>query len=83
MGFENASRNPIFRYNTGNIVDVSTLKSTPVELTQYGVNVEFSILDGGYYSETNIKEHYSETNIKELYNSNIRFVTRLNSNRKL
>jgi hypothetical protein len=64
----------LFRYNAGNIVDVSTLKSTLLELTTYGVNVDFSILDAGYFSEKNIKG---------LYKSNIRFVTRLNSNRKL
>jgi hypothetical protein len=64
----------LFRYNAGNIVDVSTLKSTIMELTSYGVSIDFSILDAGYFSENNIKA---------LYESNIRFVTRLNSNRKL
>jgi hypothetical protein len=64
----------LFRYNAGNIVDVSTLKSTILELSAYGVNVDFSILDAGYYSEKNIKALYAEE---------IRFVTRLSSNRKL
>jgi hypothetical protein len=64
----------LFRYNAGNIVDVSTLKSTILELSAYGVNVDFSILDAGYYSEKNIKALYAEK---------IRFVTRLSSNRKL
>ena len=64
----------LFRYNAGNIVDVSTLRSTILELSAYGVNVDFSILDAGYYSEKNIKALYAEK---------IRFVTRLSPNRKL
>jgi transposase len=64
----------LYRYNAGNIVDVSTLKSTITELTAYGVSVDFSILDAGYYSEKNIKALYSE---------GIRFLTRLSPNRKL
>ena len=50
----------LFRYNAGNIVDVSTLKSTILELSVYGVNVDFSIPDAGYYSEKNIKALYNE-----------------------
>ena len=61
----------LYRYNAGNIVDVTTLKSTILELQAYGVNVEFSILDAGYYSEKNVKELYGES---------IRFVTRLKPN---
>jgi hypothetical protein len=64
----------LFRYNAGNVVDVTTLKSTILELLNYGVNVDFSILDAGYYSEKNIIA---------LYAAGIRFVTRLCSNRKL
>jgi transposase len=64
----------LYRYNAGNIVDVTTLKSTIQELTAYGVSVDFSILDAGYYSEKNIKA---------LYAAEIRFVTRLSTNRKL
>jgi hypothetical protein len=64
----------LYRYNAGNIVDVSTLKSTILELSAYGVNVDFSILDAGYYSEKNAKDLYAE---------GIRFVTRLAPNRKL
>jgi hypothetical protein len=64
----------LFRYNAGNIVDVSTLKSTILELSSYGVNIDFSILDAGYYSEKNINT---------LYADGIRFITRLCSNRKL
>ena len=64
----------LYRYSAGNIVDVTTLKSTILELQAYGVNVDFSILDAGYYSEKNIRE---------LYKDNIRFVTRMKSNLKL
>ena len=64
----------LYRYNAGNIVDVSTLKSTIMELSAYGVGVDFSILDAGYYSEKNIRA---------LYSQGIRFVTRLGPNRKL
>jgi transposase len=64
----------LYRYNAGNIVDVTTLKSTILELQAYGVNVDFSILDAGYYSENNIKA---------LYKENIRFITRLRPNLKL
>lgn len=64
----------LYRYAAGNIVDVTTLKSTLLELNAYGVSVDFSILDAGYYSEKNIKA---------LYADNIRFVTRLRPNLKL
>jgi hypothetical protein len=64
----------LYRYNAGNIVDVTTLKSTILELNAYGVNVDFSILDAGYYSEKNIKA---------LYKDSIRFITRLRPNLKL
>jgi hypothetical protein len=62
---------PLYRYHAGNIVDVTTLKSTILELQAYGVNVDFSILDAGYYSEKNIRE---------LYGDQIRFVTRMKPN---
>jgi hypothetical protein len=64
----------LYRYNAGNIVDVTTLKSTILELKAYGVNVDFSILDAGYYSEKNIKA---------LYKDSIRFITRLRPNLRL
>jgi transposase len=64
----------LYRYNAGNIVDVTTLKSTILELQAYGVNIDFSILDAGYYSEKNIKA---------LYKDSIRFITRLRPNLKL
>jgi hypothetical protein len=61
-----------FRYVPGNVVDVSTLKATLEELDAYKVNVDYSILDAGYYSEGNIKA---------LYEHGISFVTRLVTNR--
>jgi hypothetical protein len=64
----------LYRYNAGNIVDVTTLKTTILELQAYGVNIDFSILDAGYYSEKNIKA---------LYGEGIRFITRLRPNLKL
>jgi hypothetical protein len=64
----------LYRYNAGNIVDVSTLKATILELETYGVSIDFSILDAGYYSEKNVKA---------LYAARIRFITRLSSNLKL
>jgi hypothetical protein len=64
----------LYRYSAGNIVDVTTLKSTILELQAYGVNVYFSIVDAGYYSEKNIRS---------LYGDSIRFVTRMKPNLKL
>jgi hypothetical protein len=63
-----------FRLVAGNIVDVSTLITTISELHKLGVKTAFSLLDGGYYSEDNIKA---------LYGKNISFLTRLNSGRVL
>ena len=64
----------LYRYNAGNIVDVTTLKSTILELQAYGVNVDFSIVDAGYYSARNIRD---------MYNDCIRFITRMKPNLKL
>jgi hypothetical protein len=63
-----------FRYNAGNIVDVSTLKATLLELSAFGVGVDMAIVDAGYYSEDNIKA---------LFDGGISFLTRLVPNRKL
>lgn len=63
-----------FRYNTGSIVDVSTLKATIKELSHNGIKTEHAIVDAGYYSEKNIEA---------LYEEDISFLTRLVSNRKL
>ncbi len=63
-----------FRYCPGNIVDVSTLCTTVAELSQYGISIDYAIVDAGYFSEDNIKE---------LYRNGVHFVTRLAPNRKL
>jgi len=63
-----------FRYNAGNIVDVSTLKSTLDELKANGVSVKDAIVDAGYCSEKNIDE---------LYRAKIQFLTRIPTNRTL
>ena len=63
-----------FRYNAGNIVDVSTLCATIKELQLMNVKANLAVLDSGYFSEENIKMLFTE---------NISFLTRLGSNRKL
>jgi transposase len=49
-----------FRYNAGNIVDVTTLRSTIAELDAFGVNVDYAIVDAGYYSEDNVRGLYGD-----------------------
>ena len=61
-----------FRYVAGNIGDVSTLTTTIMEIKQLGVIPNLSIIDAGYYSETNIKA---------LYQGEISFLTRMPSSR--
>jgi hypothetical protein len=63
-----------FRYNAGNIVDITTLKATLLELEELGLSVKQAILDAGYCSEDNIKA---------LLEAKIHFLTRLPINRKL
>lgn len=69
------TQQPLFyRYLPGNIIDVSTLKTTMRELTEIGVKSSFILLDAGYFSKENIQE---------LQRENIDFVTRLPSSRSL
>jgi len=50
------SHMPIFmRPIQGNIVDVSTIVTTYAMLAQYGVEIDWAILDAGYYSAENAK----------------------------
>jgi hypothetical protein len=63
-----------YRGIPGNVVDVSTLTATIKELSGYGVNVDYALLDAGYSSENNVKD---------LFRNEIRFVTRLGSNRSI
>lgn len=62
-----------FRYVAGNIVDVSTLKTTLSEVAAYGIDVWNAIVDAGYYSEKNIRA---------LQENQISFVMRMVPNRK-
>jgi hypothetical protein len=63
-----------FRCVAGNIVDVTTLKTTINELKAQGMDVKHGILDAGYYSEGNIRAMFGEK---------IPFMLRLPTNRKL
>ena len=72
---ERDSKLPIyFRYAPGNIVDVSTLKTTIAEVKAFGINVRQAIVDAGYYSDKNVKA---------LQKEKISFVLRVPPNRKL
>jgi hypothetical protein len=62
-----------FRYVAGNIVDVSTLKTTLSEVAAYGIDVGHAVVDAGYYSEKNIRAFQE---------SKISFVMRMVPNRK-
>lgn len=74
------SKMPLFfRYNAGNIVDVTTLRSTIVELEAFGIDIDYAIVDAGYYSEDNIKSLYGN----EKDEKSIPFLIRLVPNRKL
>ncbi len=63
-----------FRYCPGNVIDVSTLTTTMLELKAYNINTKFAILDAGYLDNKNMKV---------LYNEKISFLSRMNENRKL
>ena len=63
-----------FRYAAGNTVDVATLKATLLELAAYGVNVDYVVVDAGYYCEDNIRDMQAE---------GIPFIVRLVPNRKI
>ncbi|MDR2461442.1 MAG: transposase, partial [Deltaproteobacteria bacterium] len=56
------------------MVDITTLRATLYELKEYGINVEYALLDAGYCSENNITS---------LYKSGINFLIRLQNNRKI
>jgi hypothetical protein len=49
-----------FRYVAGNIVDVTTLRTTLKQLKAQGLNVSHGIMDAGYYSEKNIRELFRQ-----------------------
>jgi len=68
-----------FRYNTGNIVDVTTLRSTIAEMEAMGIKTDYAIVDAGYYSENNIRSLYGNGDDEKT----IPFLTRLGTNLKL
>ena len=52
---------PLFyRLLPGNITDVSTLKTTMLELKAMGVRSSYVLMDAGYYSEANIRDLLSQ-----------------------
>ena len=63
-----------FRYCPGNVIDVSTLTTTMLELKAYNVNTKFAILDAGYLDNENMKI---------LYQEGVSFLSRMKENRKL
>jgi transposase len=65
-----------FRYNAGNIVDVTTLRTTIAELEVFGVCVDYAIVDAGYYSESNVRGLYGD----DAGGNAIPFLTRIGSN---
>lgn len=72
---DQSTKLPLFyRYLPGNILDVSTLEKTILELELLGVKNNFVLLDAGYFSEANIKE---------LYGKKIDFLARLPSSRAI
>ncbi|MBI2632339.1 transposase [Candidatus Pacearchaeota archaeon] len=77
-----------FRYFSGNIVDVSTLKNTINELQKFGIKENYVYMDAGFFSEDNILELYEQkinfltrlpslrTTYKELINSEVKNIKR-------
>jgi hypothetical protein len=67
-----------FRYNAGNIVDVTTLRATFAEMKAYNIQIDNAIVDAGYYSEANICSLYGDDD-----EETIPFITRIGTNLKL
>lgn len=63
-----------FRYVQGNIIDISTMITTVNELKQYDINIDYAIMDAGYFSEDNIREHTA---------NHVPYISRLAPNRTL
>ena len=73
LAVEKETKMPLYyRYVAGNIGDVSTLVTTISELKKFGVIPSLSIVDAGYYSESNINA---------LYGGDVSFITRVPSGR--
>jgi hypothetical protein len=63
---------PLFmRYCAGNVVDVSTLTKTILELKANGIQTDFAILDAGYLTKENLEE---------LFENRVSFLSRLKAN---
>jgi transposase len=71
---QNSNLPLFFRYCPGNIVDVSTLTRTLLELKAYNINVSHAILDAGYLTEDNVRD---------LYDAKVSFLSRLKQNTNL
>jgi hypothetical protein len=71
---QNSNLPLFFRYCPGNIVDVSTLTRTLMELKAYNINVSHAILDAGYLTEDNVEA---------LYDAKVSFLSRLKQNTNL
>ena len=69
-----------FRYNAGNIVDVTTLRSTIAELEAFGIDTDYAIVDAGYCSKDNMKSLYGDDKDGD---KAIPFLTRIGSNLKM
>jgi hypothetical protein len=63
-----------YRYVPGNVIDVNTLQNILFELKEYDINIDWLILDAGYYSEEILTE---------LYDNNIPFMTKMVPSYKL
>jgi len=61
-----------FRYCAGNIVDSTTLTRCMAELKAQGVDINFAILDAGYYTDDNLSD---------MFDKKVSFVTRMKANR--
>jgi transposase len=72
LAVDRESERPLyFRYVAGNIGDVSTLANTIEEMKRNGITTSSTLLDAGYYSETNLRM---------LFAAEITFLIRMPSN---
>ena len=63
-------KTPLFyRFLPGNLTDVTTLQTTILELESMGVKHSFTLLDAGYFSESNMNDLYKR---KILYSQKFR-----------
>lgn len=69
------TKTPLFyRYLPGNLSDVTSLQQTITELSNLGITNTFTLIDAGYFSQSNVAF---------LYENKINFLTRLPASRKL